>query len=386
MKILLAEDDAALRLMVEAALKRWGYECISAKDGLDAWDRFKSNDVDIVVTDWMMPGIDGMELCKRIRNTPQSRYVYMIFLTLLDSTDNVVMGIESGADDYVSKPFEPSELRARLKAGERIVRLERSLAMSNERMRQELQNAARNLEQLLPANRNLSPRIRFDWHFKPSIYIGGDIFNIIKLDEDHIGLFMIDVSGHGVSSALLATTLSNLLRPSVAHGGLLMNLAPDGSETLATPEQVAQKLNQRFPLDPAMGMFFTFFYGVLNERSHELHWLSAGHPRPLVLHGNQVITLEEGNPPIGLIDNYSFKDTKTLLEKGDRLILCSDGLLDIRNLDDEPFDNTRLVRLLEKHYEDDEASLVQKITATYQAFGEGRPPEDDISLLILRAD
>ncbi len=127
MKILVADDDPVSRRLLASYLEKWNYQFVVASDGGQAWQLFQAEEFPIVICDWLMPEIDGPELIRRIRNSDQAGYVYTILLTGKSRKDDIVEGMESGADDFISKPFDHDELRVRLRAGERIVNLERSL-------------------------------------------------------------------------------------------------------------------------------------------------------------------------------------------------------------------------------------------------------------------
>ncbi len=165
MRILVAEDDRVCRQMMERKLTQWGYEVSPAEDGEVAWQLIQNIPPDLVIADWMMPGRDGLELCQAIREAKLPGYVYIIIVTARDDQGEVIAGLEAGADDYVTKPPNFDELRMRIRAGERIIRLERSLA---ERV-QELEEAlthVRRLRGLLPICAHCK-RIRDDdnyWH------------------------------------------------------------------------------------------------------------------------------------------------------------------------------------------------------------------------------
>jgi CheY-like chemotaxis protein len=129
MKILLAEDDALTRLSVEAALADWGFQAVSYGDGTSAWGALQQPDAPrLALMDWLMPGLDGIEICRRCRATPALSANYLIVLTARDTKADVIVGLQAGADDYVSKPFDREELRLRLRAGQRILELQKSLA------------------------------------------------------------------------------------------------------------------------------------------------------------------------------------------------------------------------------------------------------------------
>lgn len=128
MKILIAEDDPVARQLLTSWLPKWGYDIVVANDGEQAWKVLEPGDRPrLAILDWMMPKLDGAELCRRIRSRPDDPYVYLVLLTALSREEDIVRGMEAGADDYVVKPFRPYELRARLRAAERVLDLQARL-------------------------------------------------------------------------------------------------------------------------------------------------------------------------------------------------------------------------------------------------------------------
>lgn len=137
MKVLVAEDDPVLRTLLETLLSDWGYEVQLAVDGNEAWRVLQGRDApELVVLDWLMPGMDGIDICRELRSRPSSRYVYVLLLTSRDTKKDVVIGLESGVDDYLTKPFNSEELRARITAGKRIVNLQQHLLTVQEELRE----------------------------------------------------------------------------------------------------------------------------------------------------------------------------------------------------------------------------------------------------------
>jgi DNA-binding response OmpR family regulator len=129
MKVLIAEDDVTSRRMIEVMLRKWGYEVIVACDGDEAWKALQAESPpELAILDWMMPGMDGVEICRKVRESMTSSLTYIILLTGRDRKEDIVSGLAAGANDYVTKPFEPEELRARIKVGERIVKLQSALS------------------------------------------------------------------------------------------------------------------------------------------------------------------------------------------------------------------------------------------------------------------
>ena len=128
MKILIAEDNVTTRRILETILVKWNYDVISACDGNDAWEKLQVNDPPkLIVLDWMMPGINGVEICRRLRRTDPVDPMYIILLTARDEKNDIVEGLGAGADDYISKPFDTEELRARIDVGRRVVDLQTAL-------------------------------------------------------------------------------------------------------------------------------------------------------------------------------------------------------------------------------------------------------------------
>src|SRR6266496_5450448 len=129
MQILIAEDDAVSRIILHTVVEQFGHTCLVAENGAQAWELFQNNAVEVVISDRLMPGMDGIELCRRIRQTPQSKYTYFIFLTVLGEQQQLLAGIEMGADDYLTKPLNHDDLRVRLLVAARITALHRQLAV-----------------------------------------------------------------------------------------------------------------------------------------------------------------------------------------------------------------------------------------------------------------
>jgi two-component system cell cycle response regulator len=132
LKILIAEDDAVSRTILRRAVEKLGHECLAASDGEEAWGLYKENpDIDVIISDWMMPGVDGLELCRGVRSDGREGYTYFIFLTALGDREHLLQGLEAGADDYLSKPLDRDELGMRLTSALRVTELHRRLAFQN---------------------------------------------------------------------------------------------------------------------------------------------------------------------------------------------------------------------------------------------------------------
>ena len=144
LKILIADDDSVSRALLKKILEKEGHKVLQAENGKDAWVLFIENEVNMLITDWVMPEMDGLELCRRVRDLKLDYYVYIIMITANDQRDEAVKGLEAGADDYITKPFDPEEVVARIRSGYRIKKLEDDYKTTN----RDLESKKNKLEQL----------------------------------------------------------------------------------------------------------------------------------------------------------------------------------------------------------------------------------------------
>jgi sigma-B regulation protein RsbU (phosphoserine phosphatase) len=149
MKIVIAEDEKISRKILEMALIKAGHDVVAVENGIEALESIQKDVPDMLITDWMMPDLDGVELCHRVRALNLSSYVYIIFLTALTQKENIIRGLDAGADDYITKPFERAELLARVRAGERVIQLEKTLRQKNTELSEALAQV-KQLKGLLP--------------------------------------------------------------------------------------------------------------------------------------------------------------------------------------------------------------------------------------------
>ena len=205
-RVLIAEDDPVSRRMLEAFLEKWGYQVVTATDGLDAVRILESKDAPaLAVLDWMMPGLEGPEVCRRVRAHPDRPYVYILLLTARSQRDDLLRGLESGADDYLTKPFDASELRARLRVGQRILDLQNGLIAAREESsfratHDELTGLANRRVVLDEIAREHSRHLR-----------QGGSFAIILVDLDHFKS-VNDTRGHPTGDAVLKEVSRRMAR------------------------------------------------------------------------------------------------------------------------------------------------------------------------------
>ncbi|MBA3697533.1 MAG: SpoIIE family protein phosphatase [Planctomycetes bacterium] len=394
MDILVVDDDAlSLRLLI-ALVEKLGHHPISATDGLSAWELYRKHDCRVVISDWNMPGLDGIELLTRIRSLPGLGYTYFIMLTSRSDREDVTAGMAAGADDLLIKPVSRDDLDARLNVARRIVSLQQEvsqrnqeLSAVNERMRQDLQAAVRVQEALLPVHLPRIAGLEFAWLYRPCDQLGGDTLNLYRLDEHHLGFYVLDVSGHGVSSALLAVQVSRFLSPLIAAGALPKRAIEQvPGYRLAAPLEVVRELNELFPMSDAAMQYFTIIYGHYHIPSHTIHLASAGHPGPIVTHRDIPATVYDlSSNPIGFFPNDSaqFAEASIAIAPGDRIHFISDGVVETMSETREILGLERLASLLTTVAGEPVAVAQEHLVEALTRWRGATPPTDDVSIVTI---
>lgn len=382
MKILVADDHELSRFKLVNDLKKWGHDVTVAEDGEEAWQLFQQAEFSIVITDWMMPRVDGLELVRRIRGSGQAEYVYIIMLTARSEMQDIVSGMSAGADDFLTKPFHRDELQVRLRAGMRITRLNHKLNETNRRMRRSLEAAGQIQRSFLPTSKPEIAGFDVAWSHRPCLNLGGDMFNVVRLDEEHVGLYILDVSGLGVPAALLATNLSRVMSPSSDPLSLLVERNSEGLR-VREPTEVVRQLNETYTGRGDELQCFTLVYGVLDLTSREFRYTNAGHLPLLHQHADtSVVMLDAEGIPVGLVpDPEPFTEQTVVLQPGDRLLMYSDGLADAMNHDGEIFGAARLLEAVAKHYRLPLDETIRSLLNDLVAWRGSPEFQDDVSVL-----
>jgi sigma-B regulation protein RsbU (phosphoserine phosphatase) len=386
MRILVVEDDPIQRLVLVSLLNRHGHEVVAVSDGAAAWDALRKSTFNIVFTDWMMPGMTGLELIQKIRSTSVGPYVYAIVCTSRTSRADLVEGLKSGADDYIEKPIHADELLVRLAAGERVIELERrleeenrKLAETNQRLKMAYQTIRDDLDAAALMQRSLLPA---PGTIHASV-VAGDVFNFFAIGPSAVGFYLLDVSGHGIPAAMLSVTLSKVLttRPE-ASSPLVQQTRGDSTYTIRPPHEALSEVNDRF--QDKGDMYFTMIYGVLDTESGRLRLAQAGHPAPILLRkGKPPELLGDGGFPLGMLPDRTFDALEYQVEKGDRLFLCSDGILECNNGKGEEFGQRRLMELLDEHRHSSLDTLLRSLQTTMDQWAGSDEFADDVTLLAL---
>ncbi|MCW6036077.1 SpoIIE family protein phosphatase [Spirulina subsalsa FACHB-351] len=374
--ILIVDDDPAIQLLLKRTLTRQGYEVTVAGNGVEGLAKAQELCPAMVICDWVMPQMNGLEVCRHIKATPQLSTTFFILLTSKGSVEDRVEGLDAGADDFLCKPIEMFELKARIRSGLRLHQLSSDLQYQKRILEAELAEAAEYVCSLLPEPFE-DGRLAVDVRFIPSSQLGGDSFDYFWLDEDHLAVYLLDVSGHGLRAALPSLAVINLLR---SKGLIQVNYHQ--------PSEVLRGLNETFQMTARNDKYFTIWYGVYNRRSQQLIYASAGHPPALLLSSTtlgEILVQKLKTPgfPAGMFPDVEYTDATCQIEPDSCLYIFSDGIYEINAPDGNLWGIDRFIEQLQSYFAQPERNLdwlIEKIkrmnALTYF--------EDDLSLMEIK--
>ncbi|MDT0681500.1 SpoIIE family protein phosphatase [Roseicyclus sp. F158] len=394
--VLVVDDDPIQRRILSSMLTRWGYEVREAGSGEAALELCDAKAPDIVVSDWMMPGMDGTELCRRFRAREGVSYGYFVLLTSKTETLDVAEGLDAGADDFLLKPVEATELRARLNAGHRILEMERELTRKNaqlERTLAEFQALNKALDDDLIEAKRLQQSLVTERYrefgtstvsllLRPSGHVGGDLVGVFPTGPGCIGLFAIDVAGHGVTSALMTARLAGYLSETATDHNIAMLQDENGRLKGRPPGEVATLLNSIVLRDLQTEIYFTFLYAEIERASGALRFVQAGHPHPAILRaGGEIEFIGDGGIPVGLLPDADFSESSAHLEPGDRLLLMSDGMTEREDASGMPLEEEGIAGLIRRNAALTGTSFLEALYRDLSEIGKG-DFADDVSAVL----
>jgi len=407
---ILVVDDAPDNLMLlEAILDNDEFQNIFlASSAAEAYEYIgitpseRNADIDLILMDIMMPEITGIEAIREIRRHEEYQDIPIVVVSARSETQDLVEGFEAGAVDYLTKPINELELLARIRSMLRLKsetdhrkfhekeleRLAEELEEKNQRLsailqelREDLEAAGNMQRSMLPEKKISVDGVNFAWYYEPCENIGGDLLNFVPLGNGRIALFILDVSGHGIQSAMLAVSVHRMLSAWEGENSILR--LPDGSPR--PPAIVADELNKEFMLHKNNFQYFTMIYGILDQTSRTFCYCRAGHTPLLIQNSDGDISVcEQGNVPVGLTEDCRYNQFEIRLQPGDRMILYSDGITEARRTGEQEFfgDENFLDLLRQSHQHPTEKAVQEVIGGFKKWLGKTNPP-DDITMMII---
>ena len=360
-RVLVVDDSRLQRHILISSLQKWGFDVVEAESGEQAMEICRAAPPDVVLSDWMMPGMSGLEFCRAFRALPMEGYGYFILLTSKSDKNDIAKGLDAGADDFLTKPVNSHELRARISAGARILSMERELSEKNrvisdtlDKLRKAHDAIDKDLIQARKIQDSLVPELtrafgssRVSLLLKPCGHIGGDLVGMFSPGGRRIGFYCIDVSGHGITSAMMTAKLGGYLSSSYFDQNVAMEKRHESFYALRPPAEVAQILNERVIADAGVEEYFTMVYGTADLETGTVRMVQAGHPHPLILRRDgSAVFLGEGGVPVGLLADMEWDQFETVMEPGDRLLFYSDGFTECPLAEGGMLDSDGLLRLV----------------------------------------
>lgn len=258
-----------------------------------------------------------------------------------------------------------------------------ALKNSHQLIKADLKAAARIQRSLLPLEPPQIPGVEVAWIFDSCDEVAGDMFNVFRLDEDHVGFYILDVCGHGVQAAMLSVSVTRALTPLPQADGLIKRRVPgDPSYYLVPPADVARELNRRFPVMEQSDQFFTFLYGLLELSTGRFTYVRAGHPGPLFVSGGRT-SIAEGpvGLPIGIEEDELYQEQTVFLAPGDQVLFYTDGVVDLQDCEGGGFGKARMLDALAENSDLGVTASLYTLRQRMAAFANGGRRRDDISVL-----
>jgi sigma-B regulation protein RsbU (phosphoserine phosphatase) len=387
MKVLIADDEAISRRLLQGYLERWGHEVVAAQNGAEAWNLFTAGDFPVVISDWVMPELDGVELIRRIRAHQRPGYVYAILVTSKSQKEDLVEGMEAGADDFITKPFDRDELRVRLRAGKRVIELETALLASLEELAQARQREVEvgaKIQQTLLLGQPPGdlPGVRVAALTVPSQQIDGDFYDFYKHSDYCLDVVVGDVMGKGVPAALLGAAIKSHFLRALSHP-----IASGDRGKLPEPEEIvtlvhADVTRQFIGLDS----FVTLCYARFDLEKRQVAVVDCGHTKTVHFRhrAGTCEMLQGAHAPLGVSEQEVYKQASLPFAVGDLFVFYSDGVTEAQNEAGEFFGVDRLVELIRANSQLTPEEVVDCVRQAVVAFSHAEAFADDVTCVAVK--
>jgi serine phosphatase RsbU (regulator of sigma subunit)/anti-sigma regulatory factor (Ser/Thr protein kinase) len=371
---ILLVDDAKPNLDILVQGLKVDYKLSVAMNGETALQIAANTPPDLVLLDIVMPVLDGYEVCRRLRTMPETADVPIMFLSSLEEVQNKTRGFEAGANDYVTKPFDMLEVKARVRS---LLKVKAYNDAVKEQIAGELRIARSIQMGMVP--QDFAPLediygVSIGAVLEPAREVGGDLYGLCEAGQERLVIFLGDVSGKGIPAAMVMVRAISLAR-------LL-------AREIAEPGRILARLNDELATDNPSGMFVTFLCVAFEPKSRRIKMANAGHCRPLLLPrtGPPRWAVERLGTALGFETGLEFESTELTIESGDALILYSDGVTEAFNPDEECFGNDRLLGAATGLAGQSSTAITTNLLRSVRAFAGSAPQSDDIAILTMKID
>ena len=365
-------DDVKANVDVLVQALREDHKLSVALDGEAALRSVEKNPPDLVLLDIMMPGIDGYEVCRKLRAAPATREIPVMFLSSLEEVQDKTRGFEVGGNDYLTKPFEILEVKARVRS---LLKAKAYSDAVKEKIAAELAIAREIQLGILPSDIDASVTgtgVEIGALLEPAREVGGDLYEVLKLDDGRLLLAVGDVSGKGIPAALFMTVTSTLLRTMARQQH--------------RPEEILRQVNDALAVQNPRCMFVTLLCIILDPATGVVMCANAGHPSPVLVRPGAAPTVAQTKTGMvmGFMPGAEVGSTTIELQPGDSLVLYSDGVSEAYNAADQMFEESGLLECLKQAGGRSAGELAAAVLQAVRRFAGDHPQSDDITVVTVR--
>jgi serine phosphatase RsbU (regulator of sigma subunit) len=332
-KVLVVDDSRLNRTIIKNTLTAMRIDVTEAADGLEGLDILFKNRFDLVIVDFIMPNLDGYGFIDKFRKKAGDNFIPVIMMTGSEDLKTKIDGLNIGADDFLQKPINISELKARVISLLRLKSAHDELYNRNIQIKKELDMAKRIQQFIIPNDFSFIKYPKVTGRYLPIEDIGGDFFDCYKF-ADNTGFIIADVIGHGIPAALVMTM-----------SRMMFSIY---STLYASPSMLMMKVNSEMCKLLLDVQYISAFYMIYNRAEKIIRFTNAGHVRPLYYRAKmgQIIGLDTEGLFIGIMDENKYEEKSINIEKGDRIILYTDGITELRNSERVEYSEKRLAKFI----------------------------------------
>ena len=367
--ILCIDDSRLTRAFIRNTLSPLNINIFEAENGLKGLELLGSKMFDLILLDIIMPEMDGFDFLREFHKRTVTEFIPVILMTGLDDLNSKIKGLNIGADDYLVKPLNEEELIARVFSLLRLKKANSDLYRANQLIKRELEAAKKIQQFIIPEDFSFIEYPKISGMYIPIEDIGGDFFDCYKLDDNRSAFIIADVTGHGIPAALTMTMSK-----------MLFNIY---SSKYNSTSELMKEINKQLRGTLLDMQYITAFYMIYDNTSKTLTYSNAGHTRSLFYKSasNQVIALDSFGWFLGISDDTDYEEKKVSVNRGDRLILYTDGITEAKNIDGEDFGEVRLARFIMNNKTLQGKNFCQGLMDIINKYVEKAEINDDIAFL-----
>ena len=368
--ILVIDDSKLNRAIVKNTLLNYNIQVFEAADGLEGLKILQSQRLDLILLDIVMPNLDGFGFLEQCKQYIGDDFIPVILMTGLDDLNSKIKGLTIGADDFLLKPLNQKELIARVQSLLRLKQAHDELYKKNQQIQKELEYAKRLQQFIIPKDFSFISYPSISGRYLPIADIGGDLFDCYKISDSKIGVLIADVTGHGIPAALV-----------MSMAKMTFNIH---SYEIFPTQQLMSKINEEMRGLLLDMQYITAFYMLIDIEHHTITFTNAGHTRPLYYRKStdKIIALDTNGLFLGIQDESLYEQKSIHYEPGDRCILYTDGITELKDDHNEEFGEVRLAKFLKQH-NNTSGSFCDNLLQTLEHFAPLKERSDDIAFLFI---